>query len=104
MDQIPDSETKGEKEKMKQVQQERKCPECGGIVRPGYTELVYELECQVQIKDVPANVCSQCGEAFITGRVAAEVNRLVNRVVEDVTSFLKTQPQTRKTRAIAIAI
>ena len=66
---------------------ERKCPECGGIVLPGYTELVYDLQYRVRISNVPANICSGCGEAFVAGRVASEVNRLVNRVIEDVESF-----------------
>jgi ribosomal protein L32 len=61
----------------------------------------------VRITNVPANVCSQCGEAFIAGRVASEVNRLVNRVMEDVESFIKSQPQITKTphgKEIAIVV
>jgi hypothetical protein len=67
----------------------RKCPECGGVVQPGYTELVYELEYTVRIKDVPANLCADCGHAFVVGRVAAEVNRLVNRVIETYLALRK---------------
>jgi YgiT-type zinc finger domain-containing protein len=84
-----------------------KCPECGGDVLPGQTKLVYELQYRVQINNVPANVCTQCGEAFIAGRVAAEVDRLVNRIIEDVESFAKTQPLTARPSAakeIAIAV
>ena len=84
-----------------------KCPECGGIVCLGFTELVYDLQYRVRISNVPANICSQCGEAFIPGRVAAEANRLVNRVIEDVASFARSQPQTEKSvgsREIAIAV
>ncbi len=86
--------------------QEKRCPECKGVVQPGQTELVYELvSIKITIKNVPANVCSQCSQSFISGRVAEDVNRLVNRVIEDINSFVKTQPQVgggRKEVAIAV--
>jgi YgiT-type zinc finger domain-containing protein len=92
---------------MKTSGKTRKCPECSGIVRPGATELVYDLQYRVRISNVPANICSQCGEVFIPGRVASEANRLVNRVIEDVESFARSQPQTEKSassKEIAIAV
>ena len=107
MGKISNSKTKTAPAELEVVIPARKCPECGGVIQPGYTELVYELEYTVRIKDVPANLCADCGHAFVPGRVAAEVNRLVNRVIEDVTSFAKTQPNTRKTKKskeIAIAV
>jgi hypothetical protein len=61
----------------------------------------------VRIGNVPADLCSQCGEAFISGHVANEVNRLVNRVIEDVESFSKSQPRIKKTsheKEIAIVV
>lgn len=76
-------------------------------MRPGFTELVYDLQYRVRINNVPANVCTQCGEAFIAGRVAIEVDRLVNRVIEDVESFAKSQPQraaVSSCKEIAIAV
>ena len=85
---------------------ERMCPECKGVVKPGQTELVYELAgVKIMVKNVTANVCSKCGQSFISGRVAEDVNRLVNRVTEDINSFVKTQPQLgggRKEVAIAV--
>ncbi len=92
---------------MKTTGKTSKCPECGGVVRPGFTELVYELQYRVRISNLPANICSQCGEVFIPGRVAAEANRLVNRVIEDVESFARSQPQTEQpvgSKEIAIAV
>ncbi len=70
----------------------RKCPECGGPVQPGLTEVVYDLQYRVRINNMSANICAQCGEVFIVGRVTSEVNRLVDRVIEDVESFVKTLP------------
>ncbi len=84
----------------------RKCPECKGIIKSGHTEMVYELEnIKITVKNVTANICSKCGQSFITGRVAEEVNRLVNRVREDINSFVKTQPEiSRGHKEVAIAV
>ncbi|MCK4389158.1 MAG: YgiT-type zinc finger protein [Desulfobacterales bacterium] len=84
----------------------RKCPECKGIVKEGQTQLSYELEgINIIVKNIPANICEKCRQAFITGHVAEEVNRLVNRLSEDINSFAKTQPQIgKRQREVAIAI
>lgn len=84
----------------------RRCPECKCIIKTGHTEMVYELEdIKITVKNVSANVCSKCGQAFITGRIAEEVNRLVNRICEDVNSFIKTQPEISKGhKEVAIAV
>ena len=88
------------------MSKERKCPECQGVVKPGQTELVYELEdIKITVKNITANVCEQCGRSFVSGWVAGEVNRLVNRVMEDVNSFLKTGAViSGSRREIAIAV
>jgi len=84
----------------------RKCPECRGIINKGETELNYESEkISVTVKNVPASVCSKCGRSFIDGHIAEDVNRLVNRVIEDVDSFSKTHPQmSERHREVAIAV
>ena len=84
----------------------RRCPECKGIVKPGETELIYELErISITVKNVPASVCKKCGESFVAGQIAEDVNRLINRVTEDVNSFSKTHPQIGKRhREVAIAV
>jgi YgiT-type zinc finger domain-containing protein len=90
----------------KMIPKERKCPECKGVVSPGQTELVYELAgLKITVKNVSGSVCSKCGQSFISGRVAEEVNRLVNRITEDINSFVKTQPQVSEGRKeVAIAV
>ena len=82
------------------------CPECKGIIKPGRTEMVFEIkDLKVTVKNVSANICSKCGESFISVRVAEEVNRLVNRVSEDVNSYIKTQTKVRRGhKEIAIAV
>ena len=90
----------------KVIPKERKCPECKGVVRPGRTELAYELAgVKITVKNVRASVCSKCGQSFISGRVAEEVNRLVNRITEDINSFVRTQPQVSEgSKEVAIAV
>ena len=85
---------------------ERMCPECKGVVKPGRTELVYELAgVKITVKNVAANVCGKCGRSFISGRAAEDVNRLVNRIMEDINSFVKTQPRVGGgRREVAIAV
>lgn len=85
---------------------ERLCPECKGVIRPGRTELVYELsDVRITVENVIANVCSKCSHSFISGHIAEDVNRLVNRIVEDINSFVKTQPQIgKKCKEVAIAV
>jgi len=87
-------------------QKSRKCPECSGAVLPGETNMVFEQADTVfTIKNVSADVCTACGQSFITGHVASEVNRLVNRMSEDVQSFVKTVPGIAGRRhEVAIAV
>ncbi|MDP3296285.1 MAG: YgiT-type zinc finger protein [Thermodesulfovibrionia bacterium] len=87
-------------------EKKRICPECKGIVKPGHTEMVYKLkDIKITVRNVAANICSKCDQSFITGHVAEEVNRLVNRVSEDINSFIKTQPEVSKGhKEVAIAV
>ena len=85
----------------------RWCPECGGEIEAGYTNLEYDLEgIQVSVDNVPADVCFICGESFLRSRIATDLNRLVNRVVEDVKSFVTLEPALGKKveRKIAIMV
>lgn len=67
-----------------------KCPECGQPIREDMIDMVFEVqETYVTIHNVPAQVCSNCGQEFVNGYVAEQVNRLVDRVVEDVDSYTK---------------
>ncbi len=67
-----------------------KCPECGQQVEDGVIEMLFELpDTQVTVSNVPAKVCPNCDQEFVDGYVAENVNRLVNRVTEDVDSYAK---------------
>lgn len=58
-----------------------RCYFCGGKLKPGLTTLPFVVGAKVVvIKDVPAEVCSQCSEAVMTSEVAALVDRLLKQV------------------------
>lgn len=81
-----------------------KCPECGELARDRQIEMKYELKgTRVVIQNVPAHVCKN-GHEFVDGYTAENVNRLVDRVIEDVGSFSKKLPRSASaTRQIIIA-
>ena len=68
------------------------CPECGHRIEDGIIEMVFDLKnTHVAVSNVPAKVCPNCGQEFVDGFVAENVNRLVDRVIEDVESYAKKE-------------
>ena len=54
------------------------CPLCGGSKRPGRTTFTAELGFGVVVvRNVPATVCDQCGEDWISDETAGEIEGLV---------------------------
>ncbi|MGH2373259.1 MAG: type II toxin-antitoxin system MqsA family antitoxin [bacterium] len=54
------------------------CPLCAGGKEPGTTTFTVDLGFGVVVvRDVPALVCSQCGEAWIEDAVAAKLESVV---------------------------
>jgi YgiT-type zinc finger domain-containing protein len=55
------------------------CPLCGGRQESGTTTFTAELGFGVVvIRNVPARICQQCGEAWIDDAVAEALERRVN--------------------------
>lgn len=55
-----------------------KCPLCGANQQPGATTFAVDLTFGVVVvREVPALVCSQCGEAAIEDAVAASLEAIV---------------------------
>lgn len=55
-----------------------RCPLCGGEKEAGTTTFTVDLKFGVLVvRDVPALVCSQCGEAWIEDAVAAKLETVV---------------------------
>lgn len=58
-----------------------RCYFCGGRLEPGPATLPFVVGSSVAVlKHVPAEVCTQCGEAILTSEIAAAVDRLLKQV------------------------
>lgn len=58
-----------------------RCYFCGGRLAPGVATLPFVLDARVVIiKDVPANVCVQCGEAILDSETARIIDRWLKQV------------------------
>ena len=80
------------------------CPECGSDVVDGEADLRYDLDGVVtKLSSVPVRVCKANRHELVDGPVAENVNRLVDRVLEDVQSFSNKLPAgARPVREVAI--
>jgi len=55
-----------------------RCPLCGGEKQPGVTTFAVDLKFGVVVvRDVPALVCADCGDAWIEDTVAAGLEAIV---------------------------
>jgi YgiT-type zinc finger domain-containing protein len=65
---------------MKTSSQNSQCSVCGGAKQPGKTTYSVDLGFGVVVvRNVPAQICAQCGEEWI----GAETSRQLEQVVED---------------------
>ena len=54
------------------------CSFCGGEVKEKKVELDYRYKGKLYIlQDVPAGVCQQCGEKYLTAKVSKEVEQTI---------------------------
>jgi len=61
--------------------QHGRCPLCGGAKAPGTTTFAVDLGFGVLVvRDVPALVCGQCGDAWIGDDVAEKLEARVEEV------------------------
>ena len=59
----------------------KKCPLCGGEMHDGFTTVPFLIKAKVAIiRDVPAEICSNCGEAYMKSNVVAQVESTLDRV------------------------
>jgi YgiT-type zinc finger domain-containing protein len=55
------------------------CPVCGGIKSESATSFTVDYKIGiVVIRDVPASVCKQCGEEWISDSVSEKLEQIVN--------------------------
>jgi YgiT-type zinc finger domain-containing protein len=63
----------GKKEKNKT------CPLCGGELHDGRSAIPFFIGNRIiVVRDVPAEVCSDCGEAYMKSSVAGNVEKLLD--------------------------
>lgn len=65
------------------------CFMCKGNLENKKTTFMVELDnCIIIIKNVPSQVCSQCGEVSYSNKVTKQLENLVNSVKNSVTEFV----------------
>ena len=70
------------------------CSFCGGEVKGEKVELVYQYKGELYIfQNVPAGVCQQCGEKYLTAKVAKEIEHRI-----------KTKEQWAKTITVPVDV
>ena len=70
----------------------RKCPECGGEMEAKLINLHYnkqDMEMEVEVIGIPANVCTRCFYRIIPGKVAKYIDALVDPIFESENSRIE---------------
>ena len=66
-----------------ETNQVRQCPLCGGGMEDGITTVPFIIvEKVVVIKNVPAEICADCGEAYMKSLVVGEIEKILDRLEE----------------------
>lgn len=64
---------------MTTVKHQDMCPLCRGIKEPGFTTFTVDLGTGVVVvRDLPATICSLCGEEWIDDSIAGQLEAIVN--------------------------
>ena len=64
------------------------CVMCKGTLENKNTTFMIELDnCIIIIKNVPSQVCKQCGEVTYSDEVAKQLEKLVNTVRNTITEI-----------------
>ena len=70
----------------------RKCPECGEEMEAKLINLHYkkqDIEMEVEVIGIPANVCTRCFYRIIPGKVAKYIDALVDPIFESENSRIE---------------
>lgn len=61
----------------------KKCPLCGGEMKDGIATIPFLIGEKVAvIKNVPAEICSDCSEAYMKSSVVGRIESLLDRLEE----------------------
>lgn len=59
------------------------CDLCGGDLCPGTTSLqLWQGEHLILVRDVPAEVCQQCGQSNVTAEILAQIDQFLQHYQE----------------------
>lgn len=65
------------------------CIVCRGDLEDKKTNFTADLgDCIIIVKDVPSQVCSQCGEVSYNHDVALQLERIVNKMKNELTEIV----------------
>ncbi len=82
-------------------QKSDRCDLCGGELKPGRTTLeIWRGDELLVIKDVPADVCQQCREAYLSASVSAQLDQFVKDYQRHKPERYIAVPQYSATQAI----
>lgn len=57
-----------------------KCDLCGGELSAGTTSLeIWRGEELIVLRDIPADVCQQCGEAYLSAQVSERIDQFLEK-------------------------
>ena len=63
-----------------------KCIVCKGNLEDKFTNFIADLgDCIIIVKDVPSQVCSQCGEVSYSHDVALQLEKITNKLNDSLT-------------------
>lgn len=63
---------------------ESNCPLCGGVKKQGVTTFTVDLEnTLVVVRNVPATVCSLCGNEWLSDEVAESIEQIVGEAKKE---------------------
>jgi len=55
-----------------------KCLMCKGYLEKGNVNHIVDLDDFIIIKNVPANVCKQCGEYYLEQNIALKIEKIID--------------------------
>ena len=67
-----------------------KCPECGNKIKLGETNLTFKKgKFSAEFKNIPAQICSKCGEIYIPSSIAEPLSSLAEKSFDKVSKATK---------------
>jgi len=63
------------------------CFMCKGLVQEGFSTFTADMGgCVVLIKNVPSDICEQCGEIYYNSEVARQLEQIVQNITKSVSA------------------